>query len=153
MRLRWIFSFVLFFVIPVSVKAETGIIEEVLPVIIQAESSGNPLAINKKEGSYGLCQIKAEVLKDYNAEKKRHYSLKDLLTAKINKKICRWYLRKLERQLRKHNCLSKKSLVLSYNWGPGNFLKWKKKHPFKEVPDWVKRHPNRVYRRFLTAKD
>ena len=117
-------------------------ISDLVPLIIQAESSGNPNAYNK-EGSYGLMGITRKIFEEY-----RNFQLKntdvpcfDWEYSKFHEQynICcgSWYLRKIQSWLPKEYKESKAHIVASYNMGFSKF----KSMGFK-VP---KKHRNKIY--------
>ena len=117
--------------------------DELLPLIILAESSGREQAVSP-DGGYGLCQITAPLLTDYNRVNKTAYTLNDMLSADLNKKVALWYLRWLNSYLTKYGYPNDSLRILvCYNWGVGNL----KRNDFR-VPDWFMRHPNKVYMSF-----
>lgn len=114
-------------------------IDDLVPFVIQVESSGNSNAISKA-GCIGLMQISAIVLKEYNQEqlKKKEedmyyvgvtftygnnhewdlctYENYHLFVPEINKQIGTWYLRRLKEHYLKDDYTIERMLV-SYNGG------------------------------------
>ena len=144
--------------------AETDVISYLVPLIIQAESSGNS---NASDGqSFGLMGIGECVLKDFNAAKVPnegfctrkmilrgeriheenlcyiHYFLKDLYIPEKNMEVGTWYLRKIQSWLPAEYKESKAHIIYCYNSGIGKLCKnnWK-------IPTWTKNHPNKIYRK------
>jgi len=119
-------------------------VEELLPMIAMAESSGDPSAISA-DGGYGLYQITRPVLSDYNRVHKTAYTLNDLLSPKLNTRVAMWYLKWIDKQLTKASYPNDSvRLVVAYNWGLGKL----KRNGYR-VPDWFMTHPNKVYRTFF----
>jgi len=132
-------------------RAETDrdFARSLLPIIIQAESSGDPYASDGY--SYGLCGISPSVLKDYNDYGNRFfdrginraYTLIDLYKPEVNKEICQWYLERIiSFWLPEKYNRSKPHIIAAYNWGIRNLKKnnWR-------VPKSFKNHPNLIYRK------
>ena len=71
-------------------------IDDIIPAIIQIESSGNPNAISHC-GAVGLMQITPIVLQEFNLKTKHAYplSMTDMLSPEWNKFVGTWYLRRL----------------------------------------------------------
>jgi len=120
------------------------IIEKTLPIIAMAESTNNPNAISS-DGGYGLYQISDPCLKDYNRANKTEFVLENMLDPVLCEKVAKWYLEHLKKRLGKH--YNQQTLVLSYNWG----FRKVKKNDYK-IPNWAKKHPNRIYRQVFLAK-
>ena len=89
------------------------------------ESSGNPLAHNKKDDSRGLYQITPICLKEYNSFNKTKYSMDELWNVSINTKIALWYMSKRIPQLLAHFGLKDtiENRIICWNAGIGNLLK------------------------------
>lgn len=82
-----LFWFVVLFVFCQSCQA--GMID--LNRIAMIESSGNPLAHNKRDDSRGLYQITPICLKEWNNfHKSQQYSMDDLWNPIVNRKIAEW---------------------------------------------------------------
>ena len=101
--------------------------------IMMIESSGNPNAVNKSEGSTGLYQISPITLKEWNNLKpcapdnvcfdtKPH----ELFDPDINYKIANWYLNKRIPQMIKYFKLPDtiEGRLIAYNAGIGNYKKY-----------------------------
>lgn len=143
-----------------SVYAEQNVIDYLVPLIIQAESSGNP---NASDGySYGLMGISPSVLRDYNDDTYKHYitcyedgflaqpiayTKKDLFDEKINKQVGIWYLHEIQSWLPDQYKNSKPHIIYAYNSGIGKLRKdnW-------NIPSWTKNHPNRIYRKIYRGE-
>ncbi len=101
-----------------------------LNAIIQIESGGDPLAFNYRSKAAGLCQIRQIVLDEWN---NNHFLIKyrgkDLFNPEINKKIASWYLEEqIPKYLKAYRFDQSVDLILiCYNFGIGNVVKWKKK--------------------------
>ena len=117
----------------------------ILSIIAQIESNNNPTAYNPKTQAVGLYQITPICLKEYNSYHKTKYTKKDLFNPKINKKIAFWYLNKRIPQMLKYYGykITVENILICYNWGIGNFIKWKqgriKKLP-KETRDYLRKY-------------
>jgi soluble lytic murein transglycosylase-like protein len=142
--------------IAINSFAEQDIIDELLPKIIKAESSGNPSASDGK--SYGLMGISECVLKDFNNRipNKKYFEIcensrasfshweaekEDLFNPEINKYIGTWYLHWIQEQLPPKYKDSQAHLVFAYNFGIGklktyNYL----------IPLWTLKHKNKIYK-------
>jgi hypothetical protein len=86
--------------------------------VIGKESSGNAQAINKAgggQGAYGVMQVRAPALADYNAAKGTKYTMQDLLKPDVGVDVGTWYLSK---QLDKFNDPGK--ALVAYNQGAGS---------------------------------
>lgn len=62
--------------------------------IVQVESGGDPLAVGDlhlKDHSFGIVQIRAERLRDYNLRTGEHYSVVDLFDPEVSKRIFYFY--------------------------------------------------------------
>lgn len=153
-RRRWIF---LSLFITGLMLAEAGAIcfadeiDNLVPAIIQVESSGNPHAFNHKSSCRGLMQISEIVLLEYNREadcegticycEKTVYDIQDLYEPEINKEIGTWYLKRLrDHYLKEHYTLE--TLLASYSWGIGHVLKVN--YEYKRFPKSVKRYIQKV---------
>lgn len=58
------------------------------------ESSGNPMALNRKEMAHGLYQIRSIRLRDYNSRTGKNYSFQDCYNPKISEEIYLYYASK-----------------------------------------------------------
>lgn len=84
------------------------------------ESSGNPLAWNKRDDSRGLFQITPICLKEYNNfHPENEYSMDDLWNTSISTKIADWYLNIRIPQMLKYydKPPSVENILISYNAG------------------------------------
>jgi soluble lytic murein transglycosylase-like protein len=137
--------------------AKGDVVEDLVPIIIQAESSGNPQASDGQ--SYGLMGISPSVIKDYNTFNfyiddrgtriftHETINIGDLYDPSINVKVGTWHLRRLRVQLPEQFKDSKVHLIAAYNWGLGNLRKnnW-------VVPKWFYNHPNKIYRKIAKGE-
>jgi len=122
-----------------------GEVEELLPMIKMAESSGDPSKINERTHAYGLHQITQPALTDYNNAHNTSYTLNDLLSGELNTKVALWYLGWIDRQLTKASYPNDSlRIVVAYIWGIGKL----KRNGYR-VPDWFMTHRNKVYRTFF----
>ena len=121
----------------------------VLSIIAQIESSNNPLAYNPKTQAIGLYQITSICLKEYNSFHKTKYTKKDLFNPTINKKIAFWYLNKrIPQMLKYYKCsVTIENILICYNWGIGNFLKWKKREgDIKKLPEETREYLRKYFK-------
>lgn len=92
-----------------------------LSIISMIESSGNPMAYNKKSGCIGLYQINPKgALADFNRKHPNsRYSVKDLYDPQINGKIANWYLSVEIPRYLKHfgHPVNTKTILWAYNAG------------------------------------
>jgi hypothetical protein len=135
-------------------ETDSDFAKSLIPIIIQAESSGDPYASDGH--SYGLCGISLSVLKDYNdygdrffdRSINRAYTLVDLYKPKVNTEICQWYLERIiSFWLPEKYSRSKPHIIAAYNWGIGNLRKNKWR-----VPNNFKNHPNLIYRKIYRGE-
>lgn len=105
-----------------------------LDVIARIESSGNPLAWNRRTDARGLFQITPVCLKHYNDANKTRVTPSDLFDAETNRMIAEWYLGWLAARLE-----SVDDILIAYNWGIGNLRKYKagEKSLPKETADYL----------------
>lgn len=82
------------FLLTVAVNAEAKELKVNIMKIAKIESNFNTHAVNLKEGSRGLCQIRAKgALADWNScHKDEQYTADDLFDREINLKIAEWYI-------------------------------------------------------------
>lgn len=95
-----------------------------LAKIIQIESSGNPLAYNKRSKARGLCQITPIVLEDYNYYGRvipgyEPITASMLFNPEVNKRIASWYLEERIPQMLRHfkKPVSVENVLIAYNAG------------------------------------
>ena len=94
-----IFWFVVLFIFCNMAHAETVDLSKIAMI----ESSGNPLAWNKKDDSRGLFQITKICLTEWNNfHPNDKHTMDDLWNASINKKIADWYINKRIPSMLKH---------------------------------------------------
>lgn len=99
--------------------------------IAMIESSGNPLAHNKRDDSRGLFQITPIVLKEWNQFHKQKHTMNDLWNPLVNEKIARWYmniripamLKAYKKPVNDHN------MIVAWNAGISYVVKGKKLPP------------------------
>jgi len=114
--------------------------------IIKLESDNNPAAVNEKSGARGLMQILAQggALDDWNANfPDCKFTPDDLFNPWVNVLIGTWYLFvQLPRILRRSGVMVCDELICySYNWGPGNVIKWWKKDGYvQNLPEETRRY-------------
>ena len=137
-------------------KAEEPNWEQIVPIIAQIESGGNPNAYNKESGAIGLMQITDIVLREYNKWSMKSYTVayengflvepivyktQDLFNPEINKQIGTWYLNRIWRHYLPYYKLEQsiENLLIAYNFGIGNLVKYRQgkiKLP-KETKDYL----------------
>lgn len=102
-------------------RADASTPEIDLKIIGMIESSGNPLAVNKKEGSYGLYQIRKVALDDYNQRNKLKFRHSEMLDSEKAEKVARWMFEKrIPQMLRAYGKpVTKKNIIWAYNCGIG----------------------------------
>lgn len=101
--------------------------EEVnLDIIATIESSNNPLAYNATSHARGLYQITPICLKDYNfAHKTKNIASNALYSPTEAHKVAEWYILRIKQILTKKGIPVEIShILISYNWGVGNCIKW-----------------------------
>jgi len=95
--------FICFIIILWATVASAGEIKVDMYKIAMIESSGNPLAHNKKDDSRGLYQITPICLKEYNNfHLKGQYTMDDLWNASVSTIIADWYINVRIPQMLKH---------------------------------------------------
>lgn len=102
--------------IAVSVKAD----QIDMHAIMMIESSGNPLAHNKKDDSRGLYQITPICLKEYNNfHPGAEYSMDDLWNASVSTLIAEWYINKRIPQMLRYykKPVTVENIIISFNAG------------------------------------
>ena len=113
----------------------TGMDPEIISSIIQQESGGRPTA-KSRAGAYGLMQVMAAAQIDANKYLGGNY---DRFTPEDNIFLGTAYINQM---------LNGSSLIdglMKYNWGPGNFGKWKKVNgPLSKVPTETRQYPGKV---------
>ena len=101
-----------------------------LEIIAQIESGGNPLAVSYAGAKHGrgLYQISEIALADFNfAHPTEILPLNALFKPLVAKKVAIWYTWRLKQILARRGISAQIPLILiSYNWGPGNCIKWYK---------------------------
>lgn len=87
--------------------------------IMMIESSGNPLAHNKRDDSRGLYQITPACLADFNAWHKKKYSMDDMWDPVINREVAEWYLTQRIPAMLEHyeKPVTVESVIFAYNAG------------------------------------
>lgn len=120
--------------------------------IIKIESDNRPDLVQEKSGAVGLMQILpvGGALDDWNfAFVDRKFEPKDLLNPYVNMLIGIWYLFvQLPRIFhRKGINPDDQLLLIGYNWGPGNAIKWWNNDRTteglpKETQDYIKKYMN-----------
>lgn len=94
--------------------------------IMMIESSGNPLAHNKKDNSIGLYQITPICLAEFNMfHKTEQYRESDLWNPVVNFKIADWYINNRIPKMLKYYKVEDtvENRIWAYNAGIGNVVK------------------------------
>ena len=104
-------------------------INDLIPRIVMAESSGNPHAISKAN-CRGLMQISEIVLREYNQCNGTSYLPNRLFDGTFNMNVGEWYLRRLKTHYIPPDKYSVELLLSCYNVGPT--------HMRKKDWDWMK---------------
>ena len=124
-----------------ALTAKGDIVERLLPIVMMAESSGNPLA--EGNGSWGLYQLTSVALAHFNQVNGADYQKHDLFDPEINEEIARWYLGWINSYLtRKGYPDDPARIVFCFNTGVGKL----RRNDYR-LPSWTLNHPNRIYRR------
>lgn len=87
-----------------------GLPDHLLPAICWVESRHNEKAINPKDPSYGLCQIKQETA---SWIMKKHITIDELMDGQINAMIAAKYLKHLSKRYKG----DLKCIIKAYNSG------------------------------------
>jgi hypothetical protein len=88
--------------------------------IMMIESSGNPLAHNKRDDSRGLFQITPICLKEYNNfHPKSKYSMNDLWDPDVSRRIADWYLNvRIPKMIEYYGKpVTVRNIIIAYNAG------------------------------------
>ena len=90
-----------------------------MEAIEHIESSGNPMAHNKRDNSRGLFQISPICLTEYNRLNANNYSLDDLWDPFINREIALWYITKRIPQMLRYykKDITVSNIIIAYNAG------------------------------------
>jgi hypothetical protein len=117
-----LFWFIMLFIFCNTSRAENmaGMID--LEKISMIESSGNPMAHNKRDDSRGLYQITKIALQDFNNFHPRgQYTMDDLWNPAINERIARWMFETRIPQMLRHfkKPVTIENLIISFNAGIG----------------------------------
>lgn len=116
-----------------------------LELIKMIESSGKLTKEVGPAGERGLYQITPGVWKDYNQAKKRKPGPLDaLFDPATAKRVADWYLDWLH-----FRCKTPQDTIIAWNWGIGNWRKWKARGAnYDELPqvtkDYLKKYFGRV---------
>lgn len=115
-----VFWFVVLFIFCHTAQAANmaGMVD--LDKIAMIESSGNPLAHNKRDDSRGLYQITKIALQDFNnMHPREQYDMNDLWDPAINERIARWMFETRLPQLIRHfkKSVTIENLIISFNAG------------------------------------
>lgn len=132
--MRYLF---LFLILAIPFKVEAKQIDIVK--IAKIESNFNEEAYNKSSEAIGLCQIKPEVLKDYNKKFGVNHWVSDLYYKDFNILVATWYLEdEIPRLLRHYKKpVTRDNILTAYNMGIGSVLKGKK------AVKYIKKYNNR----------
>ena len=99
-----------------------------LSIIAKIESNNNPLAYNPTSHARGLYQITPICLEDYNiTHKGSEIALISLYEPVSAHRVAEWYISRIKIILAKKGISAQTSpILISYNWGVGNYIKWVK---------------------------
>ena len=111
-------------------------LDRLVPVIIAAESSGNPNAVGDGGRSRGLMQIQKATWRSFSK-----YPWDDAFDPEKNVQVGRRILEAINESY--GDRATRARIVYTYNTG---------RYCFGDLPPWTKRHPNDVYRRVLNGK-
>jgi len=108
-----------FLMVFLMIGATSGYAEMNLEAISMIESSNNPKAVNRDEGSYGLFQISPIALRDFNEQVGVKHTVKDLMREETNAHIAIWMLQeRLPQMLRYYKKdVSTRNLIIAWNCG------------------------------------
>lgn len=92
-----------------------------LDALAMIESSNNPRAINRDEGSFGLFQISPIALKDFNEQVGSKLTMKDMMREEKNAHVAIWLLEVRIPELLEHfkKPQSLRNKIVAYNCGIG----------------------------------
>lgn len=120
-------------------------LDALVPVIVQAESSGRPDAVGDGGKARGLMQIQEATWKSMSK-----YPWDDAFDPNKNVQVGRAILEKINQSYMDFLTVSirgvyadKQHILYTYNCG---------KYRFGELPKWTKNHPNRIYRRIFNEQ-
>lgn len=88
--------------------------------IMMIESSGNPMAHNKRDDSRGLYQITPICLKEWNNFHPNNiYTMNDLWNPLVNREIAEWYLtNRIPQMIRYYKKpMTTENIIIAYNAG------------------------------------
>jgi hypothetical protein len=92
-----------------------------LRIIGAIESNSNVRAVNKREGAYGIYQIRQAVIDDFNklSRSRRKYRLEDMLDQDKAYTVANWYLHdRIPKMLRYYKLpVTKERVIWGYNAG------------------------------------
>lgn len=110
-----------FLMVFLMIGATSGYAEMNLDALAMIESSNNPKAVNRDEGSYGLFQISPIALRDFNQQVGVKHTVKDLMRETTNAHIAIWLLEVRIPELLKHykKPITTRSVLISFNCGVG----------------------------------
>jgi hypothetical protein len=113
-----------------------------LGAIKTIESQGDPSAVNVATGCYGLYQISAICLEDFNQYHGSGYAIEDLFKPAVNEMIASWYFGRIKEMLISYGVpVNLTTLIASYNWGIGHVVAWAKNGMrFEELPAETRRY-------------
>jgi len=97
-----------------------------LDAISYIESRNIPAAFNRKTLATGFYQITPICLKHYNQTHNTKLMLRDLIDPFVSEAVARWYIEWLYKSLppAKNPSSALSQILIAYNWGIGNTLKW-----------------------------
>jgi len=143
--MRALFFLMLFMLISGTAYARIHQID--METLAKIESSNNPKACSYKGCKYGrgLYQISEIALAHYNQDNRPEVTTAQLLDSGTNRMVANWYLDYLWKWCAKRpECETREDVLIAWNWGMGNLLRWKwGDRPDglpKETKDFIKRY-------------
>lgn len=109
-------------------------LDALVPVIITAESSGNPKAVGDGGKARGLMQIQKATWKRFSG-----YPWDDAFDENKNVQVGQAILERINEEY--GDKATRARVIFTYNTG---------RYAFGDLPNWTKRHPNNVYRKIFT---
>lgn len=115
------------------------------------ESNNKSKAVSVK-GAFGNMQLMNVTIEDWNKmHPNEKYSLKQALNENVNVKIGKWMLEKRIPQIleSKEVPLTINHILISYNWGAGNLVKWYNKgSKYSDLPEETKQYICKYWAKF-----
>lgn len=124
---------------PAFAKVTPADLDRLVPLIIAAESSGNPKAVGDNGKARGLMQIQRATWETFSG-----YPWSDAFDEGKNVQVGRKILEKIAETYEKRmgDRATPAHIVYTYNTG---------RYAFGPLPNWTKKHPNDIYRRLFNG--